>query len=131
MSRIDLHDSVMDLIMKLGEGNPGGLTVLMRMLKETKEWDDNPMGVLGYWLMLDAKEIYGSKIWILYKDLCQESLRKTLLAIRSIQLGDPQGIVEKVNLISAGKYPERLNHAEILADVCKTLKWDESKWKED
>lgn len=37
--------------------------------------------------MMDTLGIYGSRIWMLYKDVCGEDLVKTIAILRSYQLG--------------------------------------------
>lgn len=80
--RIDMHMTTYDVIMALAEGNPGALTVLASLAREpqTAEWD---------WtvdmLSLDNYNIYGDKIWLLFKDCCGENypeLRDTLRHFR-------------------------------------------------
>lgn len=54
-----------ELIIDLGEGNPGALTVLSRLVKERST--DEIMYVL---LKCQANKIYGSNIWVIYKRHC-------------------------------------------------------------
>lgn len=86
--RIELHHSVLDIVMAMSEGNPGAVTVLTHMIKNGANVDpDDFMGGLGAILGLDSHDIYGSDIWILYKDVCGESLVRVLTLLRAIQLG--------------------------------------------
>lgn len=86
--RIELTDSTMTVIMKMSDGNPGAITVLMRMLQEGEKIDpDSWSGGLSGILALDTHGIYGSKIWMLYKDVCRENLENTLAVLRACQLG--------------------------------------------
>ena len=88
MSRIKLHDSIVDVGMKMSEGNPGALTVLLAMMNEGARIDpDGALGGLGAALSLDTHGIYGSRIWMLYKDVCGENLPMTLAVLRACQLG--------------------------------------------
>ena len=52
-----------DLLILLGQGNPGALNVLMRL-------DVKHLAVLA------DKAIHGSDIWCLYKDECGEDIEK-------------------------------------------------------
>lgn len=70
MEKINLDMSFMEMIMVMGEGNPGAITVLANMMK-----DDPIMGPLRI-LHLDHYEIRGSKLWMLYKDCCGQDLEK-------------------------------------------------------
>ena len=87
--RIELNDTTMDIIQKMSEGNPGALTVVMRMIAEGAAIDPQGfMGGLGAVLSLDTHRIYGARIWMLYKDVCGEDLMKTLAVLRACQLGE-------------------------------------------
>ena len=87
-SRIDLMDSVQSVVVRLAEGNPGAIHVCMEMLtNETKVDPDCAFAGLGALLSLDTHGIYGSRIWMLYKDVCRQSIVLTLAALRSVQLG--------------------------------------------
>ena len=80
---IDLTDSMMSAIMKLSEGNPGAMQVCMKIMDKAEEIDPDAMlGGLGVLLSLDTHQIYGSKIWMLYKDMCGEDIVKTLAVLR-------------------------------------------------
>lgn len=76
--RIGLTDSVMNVVVKLAEGNPGAVTVLMRVLEK----NDIPAIIA-----MDGFGIYGSRIWMLYKDVCKENLESALAVLRGCQLG--------------------------------------------
>lgn len=66
--RIKLEMSTLDMFMALSEGNPGALNVLMQLMK----------GQHGFMhvLMCDTKRLYGSRIWMLYKDICGENIER-------------------------------------------------------
>lgn len=86
--RIKLDMSMMDVVAELSEGVPGALVVCMRMLKDGDTIDpDNMLGGVGSLLSLDSQGIYGSRIWMLYKDVCGEDLTKTIALLRATQLG--------------------------------------------
>jgi hypothetical protein len=88
MSRIQLTDTGMSACVKMSDGNPGALTVLAKLLKEADAIDpDNFLGGLGKILDLDTNKIYGSRIWMLYKDVAGGDLRTMLVILRSRQLG--------------------------------------------
>ena len=86
--RIDFKDSVMEAILKIAEGNPGALRVCMELYQHTGNIDpDSAFGGLGSLLALDSLGIYGSKIWMLYKDVCKEDLVSMVMVLRAWQLG--------------------------------------------
>lgn len=92
MARISLADSGLQIIMKMSEGNPGAATVLVNLLSEQEvkvsEIDpDNLLGAVGVVLHMDTLEIYGSNIWMFYKDVCGQDYVVMLGLLRAIQLG--------------------------------------------
>jgi hypothetical protein len=71
--RITLDMSNIDMLMAMSEENPGALTVLLKLLN----------GEDGFFkiLLLDSKKLYGSDIWVLYKDICGENLNRFIYHI--------------------------------------------------
>ena len=102
--RIDLSDNMMSVMMKLSAGNPGGLNVCMQLL-QSKHDPDSAFGGLGNLLALDTHGIYGSNIWILFKDCCNSSILNVVTVLRAMQLG----------LVSEGEVWQHI-------DNCKPLK---------
>lgn len=87
-TRIELNDTPISAVAKLSEGNPGALSVCMQMLQRGGDIDpDGILGGLGCILCLDSYAIYGTRIWMLYKDVCGEDLMKTVAMLRAVQLG--------------------------------------------
>ena len=86
--RVGLQDTPVTTITKLAEGNPGALTVMMEMMKESKKIDpqDIMSGAFSP-IVLDTHGIYGSRIWMLYKDVCGHDMVKMLGVLRACQLG--------------------------------------------
>lgn len=91
--RIELMDTPKDIVMKLCDGNPGGMNVMLDMIAHAHEIDPNcamnrvaKCGV-GTVKSLDSYGIYGSDIWVLYKDMCGQNLIKTVAALRMLQMG--------------------------------------------
>lgn len=62
MGKLKLFDSIQDAILKLAEGNPGAVTVLIALAKQ------DPFGVVQCF-KLDDMKIYGPRIWMLYKNV--------------------------------------------------------------
>ena len=86
--RIGLEDTIISAVMKLAEGNPGAVTVLMQAAKENHRIDpDCAFRELGPILSLDTHHIYGSNIWILFKDVCGQRIAAMLAVLRACQLG--------------------------------------------
>lgn len=88
MSRATLTDTVQDVIVKITEGNPGALSVCMLALQHTKTIDPQAaFEGLGVLLSFDDMGIYGSRIWMLYKDVCNQKIGHMLAILRARQLG--------------------------------------------
>ena len=86
--RLDLADNGSAIIMKMADGNPGAIGVMMDILKHAEEIDpDNILGCTGTLFSLDSYGIYGSDIWMLYKDICEQDLYSMLALLRAVQLG--------------------------------------------
>ena len=87
-TRIELSDDIKSVLFKLSDGNPGAITVLLRLIKVAEQIDpDAAMGPYAPLLNLDSFGIYGSRIWVLYKYVCGEDILKTLAMLRALQLG--------------------------------------------
>lgn len=88
MTRIQLTDSTMDMVLKMAEGNPGAITAIMDLMSNNAEIDPQDfLGGLGPILSLDTHGIYGSSIYVLWNDKCDRDVRKMLVLLRSVQLG--------------------------------------------
>ena len=83
-----MHDSVMDAAAKMSDGNPGAITVILRMIEEGDKIDPQSWsGGLGAILHMDTNKIYGPRIWMLYKDVAGENLTTMLALLRATQIG--------------------------------------------
>jgi len=73
----------------MADCNPGALSVLIRLMHESDAIDPDAIFKKGFFYIgiLDALNIYGSKIWMLYKDVCKENLVDFLGVLRAYQLG--------------------------------------------
>ena len=68
--KIELNDSFQDIIIKMSEGNPGAVGVLMDLFQKC------PLKGIKVALFLDDMNIRGQQIWAGYKDYCEEDLDK-------------------------------------------------------
>ncbi len=86
--RISLRDTMPGVLAQMAGGNPGALTVLMKIVKDSPAIDpQGVMGGLGAVLGLDTEDIYEERIWMFYKDLCKQNMVKMLACLRGSQLG--------------------------------------------
>jgi len=117
IDRISGRDGLPEIMTKLTEGNPGALSVCMQIAAQAAAIDpDSALGGLGGLLALDTERIYGSRIWMLYKDVCGEDLTLTLGLLRACQLG----MLARTDLNAAiDNYGQGVDPAEILLKVQK------------
>lgn len=75
--RIGPEDTLISSITNLVEGNIGAIEVCMDLA------ENNLINLLT----LDDRGIYGPRIWLLYKDVCGESISKVLLLLETSRNG--------------------------------------------
>ena len=85
-TRIELSNSMLDVLLKLSDGNPGALNVCMSLLTD-KHDPYNFAGGFGNLMSLDMHGIYGSNIWVLFKDVCNQNILNVVTVLRAVQLG--------------------------------------------
>lgn len=119
---LQLEDTGLDVFMKMSEGNPGAMTVLMQIFEKTQEIDpENTLGGLGVILCLDTMGLRGSRIWMLYKDVCGESMLELQILMRANQLG----VISTDNILGLVRKSERTDCFQFvdgIAKVCPDLK---------
>lgn len=87
-----LNMSALDMIMALAEGNPGALRVLAELCRDAATIDpDSALGAFGPLFGLDNLDCYGSRIWLFFKDICGQDLRRLMGVLRAVQLGIVSG----------------------------------------
>ena len=88
MARIDLSDDAQSIVVKMGEGNPGAITAMVSLLRESAAIDpDNLLASLAPLFTLDGLGIYGTEIYILWSDKCNRDTRRFVMLLRATQLG--------------------------------------------
>lgn len=86
--RISLDDSIEQIVTKLSDGNPGSISVIVQLLKGEAAIDpDTAVPGLGTLFYFDSFGIYGSDIWVLFKDVCGGKLVNLVALFRGFQLG--------------------------------------------
>jgi len=68
--KLNTTNGLQNMIVDMAEGNPGGVTVLAKMIKK-----DQVRGMLSL-LSLDDMNMRGGQIWVGFKDHCGEDLNK-------------------------------------------------------
>lgn len=98
MGKIALEDSATTILIKMSDGNPLAIRVLMTVMQKGAEIDPQDFaGGLGPVIQLDEMGIYGSDIGQLHRDVCGLSTVHLVAATRAVQLGF--------------RTPEQLKHA--------------------
>ena len=88
MARLKLSMSINDMFIKMSEGNPGALTVLLELFNNDPKVDpDSFLLNYGSIFLLDTFEIYGVSIYILWNDICGGDIIKVICLLRAAQLG--------------------------------------------
>lgn len=77
------------------------------------------MGPFAHLLNIDSFNIYGCKLWILYKDICGSSILKTIAVLRALQLGLLKDHLLRQAIDSIEKFS---NHESAKIDVDEILK---------
>jgi len=87
-TRIQLTDTLVEMIVKMTEGNPGATKAIGSMIHITSVIDpDCAFGLRGPIIYLDSYGIYGSAIYTLYNDHCNRNPHKMLVLLRAAQMG--------------------------------------------
>ena len=114
--RIQLTDSLMDVIYKLSEGNPGALRAVTELLQHHETIDpDSVLVGIGPCLDLDRLGIYGPEIWMLYSDVCRCDISHMIALLRANQLGFVSEDALKHAIQNRGRGID-------LADLCRQVK---------
>lgn len=118
--KIQLTDTVTDIVFKMSEGNPGAVNVICGMIKDGGKIDPQGfLGGLGAVMLLDTYGVYGSRIYMLCKDVCKGDMVKLFAVIRGVQLGIiPEPTMHRA-IDSRGE--EGLDVEKLLIDVKKRL----------
>lgn len=116
--RLKLDDNILQAFINFSDGNPGAISVLTQGYKHGPEIDpDSAFGGLGIFIGLDNLDVYGSEIWMFYKDVCGENIAKVLGVLRAIQMG----FVSNAKVKNAIAGNESLDVNDLLEKVKETL----------
>jgi hypothetical protein len=117
--QIEITDSLLSAAIKLSAGNPGACVAIAKMVGMSPNVDpDSGFAEFTPLLTLDSHGIYGSRIWMLFKDVCKENATHALACLRALQLG----LLNDSDLDHAiDNYGERVDTAAVLEAVQKRL----------
>jgi hypothetical protein len=120
--RLGLTDTLVDALTKLSEGNPGALTTLLSIYHEGEKIDPDAVGGgLMTLLHVDSLGIYGPRIWMLYKDVCDSDIINVLGVLRAVQLGIISRHLLDKAIDSMNREEPRLDIPELLNKVREEL----------
>jgi hypothetical protein len=83
-NQINVSDSLINIIHKLSEGNPGAIEVILQLIEIDKKT------AMPKFLILHELNLHGPAIWIGYKDYCGQDINKF---IECIDKRDPEMMV--------------------------------------
>lgn len=89
MTRIkSLGVSAADIICDMSDGNPGALNAMIMLVERAETIDpDSTLGEFAPLFSLDTLGIYGSRIWIFFKDVCERCTHTMIGLMRANQMG--------------------------------------------
>ena len=117
-TRLTLKMTMMDMLLAMGGGNPGAISVCIKLVQDGGKIDPTDfMGGLGTILALDSLNIYDSRIWMLYKDVCGEHLGTMIAVLRAYQLGQLAGVTERTLNHAIDNYGDGLDLDAVVAAV--------------
>lgn len=117
-TRITLEMSTLEALMAVAEGNPGALHVLMVSMEQSPSIDpDSAFGPFAPILSFDTHGIYGPRVWMLFKDVCGQSMTHMLAVLRAVQLG----LMPEREMLDAIDSSTRLDTDDILKRVQEKL----------
>lgn len=121
MVRITSPDiNLTEAIKLIADNNPGALEALVQSTEIAEKVDpDDWAGPFAAIIQCDSLEIYGSKIYIIWNDICSRDTVKFLAVLRAAQLG----ILRRKELYQAIKdeHDHKLDHDTIMAQVQERL----------
>ena len=85
--RIQLTDSIKEIVTKMCDGNPGALTALCEIIKDKEIDPPSFCGSIGAILLFDTLGIHGTEIYVLWNDQCHRDTRQLVMLMRACQLG--------------------------------------------
>src|SRR5688572_13889692 len=121
-SRLRLDMTAIDAVTAMAEGNPGAIAALCECLKLGSEIDpDDLFGGLGSIMTLDTLGIYGSRLYMLWNDVCRRDMPKFIACLRAYQLGQLAGCTESALNHAIDNRGNGLDVDAVLVAVCERL----------
>lgn len=80
--RLQLHDSMMEIVTKMSEGNPGAMAFIMDVISADQ------LDIVYVIMPLDTLGIYGSKLYMLWNDACDRDIEKVKKVIDAWRISE-------------------------------------------
>lgn len=120
--RLKLSMSFTEMVLAMTEGNKGAMSVIMKLSAHSKEIDPDAFGGgLSNILLLDTLNIYGWRIWGLFKDVCKENLTLMIAVLRAYQMGQLAGVTKDALYHAIENRGEGIDPNAALAAVVEQL----------
>ena len=102
MSKINYNDTIIEVITKLSEGNPGALSVLSELIES---YNGDTLKLLPEYLTIDSMELYGSQLYMLWNDCCNRKIEKVKKVLELYRKGkiNSNDIDERIKNVGYGK----------------------------
>ncbi len=83
-----LFNNPKDALIAMADGNPGAITAMIGLMEASPKVDpQSAFGPMTPLIGLDSLAIYGTDVWVLFKDVCGQDITCTLAVLRAHQLG--------------------------------------------
>ncbi len=123
MGRLLATDDSDQMCVKLFDGNPGALAVLAQLVSASPRIDPDAEPLAALW-GLDAEEIYGEDIFVLFNVICSRNMVNMVAVLRARQLAllKPGVLIAAVNAaVVDEEAPSVLNVDGVLQQVKELL----------
>ncbi len=88
LNSMEMLGNPKEALIALADGNPGAITAMIGLMEASPKVDpQDAFGAMGPLISLDELAIYGTDVWVLFKDVCGQDTTCTLAVLRAHQLG--------------------------------------------
>lgn len=120
--RIQLDMNMVEVVVTMSEGDLRVAPICADALRHGKFIDpDNAFEGFGALLDLDTHGIYGSRIYMLWNDVCKRNLAHMLAVLRADQMGQLAGCSDRVIQHAIDNHGEGLDLPAVLVAVKEAL----------
>ncbi len=103
-----MSEDLKEMIATLSKGNPGALSVLVQLVNHSNT-------SVVFIPVLEKLNITGSRIWMLYKDVCWEDLSKMIVVLQAyaldiLTLSQVNGAIDRDVVLDLDSLTEQINN---------------------